>query len=326
MLLLLTLLPAVGCDSATPVAPDGAVITISANPSQVALNGRSTITVVGRKPDGQPLNPGTEIRLSAERGTIESVVTTDDQGRATATFRADGRTGDVKITASTGGGDTKAETTVLVGQSDSTRPTVLVSVTPSTISFGATAEVTVIARNADGTPINGGRATITTSLGRLEDPTPNIVNGLATTTLAAGQREGTATITAIVGSSAAATTTATIVLDAATAISVTATPSEIDAGKPATIRVTATVTNNRAQPVVGALVTFEAGRGDFEDTQSETTDERGQATKTLTLTAADTTGTFTSFEVTAKTPSSSGSTFLEGTTEVTVNRPSGGGG
>ncbi|HEV2845026.1 MAG TPA: hypothetical protein VG477_09290, partial [Thermoanaerobaculia bacterium] len=81
-----SLLPAMGCDKASPVAPSGSILTISANPSQVGLNGRSTITVVGRKPDGNPLNPGTEIRLSSERGTIDSIVTTDDQGRATATF------------------------------------------------------------------------------------------------------------------------------------------------------------------------------------------------------------------------------------------------
>ena len=323
LLLVLSLLPAVGCDKATPVAPNGAILTISANPSQVALNGRSTITIVGRKPDGQPLNPGTEIRLSAERGTIDSIVTTDDQGRATATFRADGRTGDVKITASTGG-DTMAETTVLVGQSDSTRPTVLVSVTPSTVAIGGEAEVTVIARNADGTPINGGRATLTTSLGRLTDSTPNIVNGTATTTLEAGQREGTATITAIVGSSAAVTTTATIILDLAAGITVTANPASIRSdGGDDRITVTALVTNSRGLPVEGAVVTFESELGTFDNNTSVRTDEDGEATKVLTVTDGQIPPSTQNFEITVQTTSSSGG-FIDETTTVRIIRPTGG--
>src|SRR4051794_1722324 len=93
LLLSLAVLALVGCDKATPVAPDGTVLIVSANPSKVSLNGTSTITVVGRRPDGNPLNPGTEIRLSVDKGTIDSIVTADSGGRATAIYRADGRSG-----------------------------------------------------------------------------------------------------------------------------------------------------------------------------------------------------------------------------------------
>src|SRR3954470_8150436 len=123
LLLVVSLLPVAGCDKATPVAPSGTVLTISANPTQIALNGTSTITVVGRKPDGNPLNPGTEIRLTAERGTISSLVTTDSNGTASATFHADGRSGAVKVSAATGSGDAKAETSVQVGQATDQKPT-----------------------------------------------------------------------------------------------------------------------------------------------------------------------------------------------------------
>ncbi|HEY9419836.1 MAG TPA: invasin domain 3-containing protein, partial [Thermoanaerobaculia bacterium] len=260
----MSLLPAVGCDKATPVAPDGTILTISANPSQVALNGRSTITVVGRKPDGNPLNPGTEIRLTAARGTIDSIVTTDNQGRATATFRADGRAGEVEITASTGGGDTMAETTVQVGLSDTDRPDVLVSVTPSTVAIGTSAEVTVIARNSDGSEVAQGTPVIlTTTLGNISPSRVTVGrDGRATATLNAGQREGTATVTAVVGSSDPATATVEIILDLATGITVTANPSSIpETG--GTITVTALVTNSRGLPVEGALVTFESDLGTF---------------------------------------------------------------
>ena len=316
------MLPSLGCDKATPVAPGGTTLTLSANPSKIGLNGSSTLTIVGRKPDGNPLNPGTEIRLSVDRGTVDPVVTVDSSGRATATLRADGRSGAAKVTARAA--DAMVETTIQIGETDETRPTVLVSVTPSTVALEGEATVTVIARNPDGTPVaRGERVTLTTTLGRLENSQPTIQgNGTATTTLEAGDREGTATITAIVGSSAAATTTATIVLDAATSISVTANPSTIQSDKTTTIEITATVTNNRAQPVVGALVIFETDLGRFTDTTSETTDENGQATKTLTVAPGDIPAASESFRVRVKTPSSSGST-LEGSTQITISRPTG---
>jgi hypothetical protein len=313
-----------GCDKATPVAPSGTILTISANPSQIALNGASTITVVGRKPDGNPLNPGTEIRLSADRGTIAALVTTDSNGTASTVFRADGRQGTAKVTATTGDGEAKAEADIQVGQSTDSKPTVLVSVTPSTIGLNGSAQVTVIARNADGTPVTSGRATLTTTLGSLDNPSPTIRNGTATATLTAGTREGTATVTAIVGSSDAATTTVSIVLDAATAISVTANPASIPSNANSTVVVTATVTDARAQPVQGALVTFQSEVGRFTDNSSVTTDANGQASKTLMVAPADIPTSGDTFQVTAKTPSSTGSTFLENSTTVRIVRPTGG--
>ena len=124
------------------------------------------------------------------------------------------------------GGNVMVMTTVQVGQAEGDRPTVLVSVTPSTIELDGTAEITVVARNADGTPVaRGERVTLTTTLGTIRPANPTIgANGTATATLEAGDREGTATITAIVGSSAPATAMAMVVLDAATAISVTVNP------------------------------------------------------------------------------------------------------
>jgi hypothetical protein len=319
-LLLCLLAPLLGCDKATPVAPTGTTLTISANPTKIGLTGSSTITVVGRKPDGNPLNPGTEIRLSADRGTVSpSVVEVDSNGRATATFRADGRIGAAKVTAATA--DATVDATIQVGDTDESKPTVLVSITPSTISLNATATVTVIARNADGTPVaRGERVLLTTTLGTLTNSQPTIQgSGTATTTLNAGSREGTATITAIYGSSAAATTTATIVVDLATAISVTANPSSVSAAAATTqITVTATVTNSRAQAVAGALVTFETELGKFADNTAVTTNSQGQASKILTVVKSDIPALTESFKVKAKTPVGSGN--LEGTTTITINR------
>ena len=99
---------ALACDAATPTAPTGTILTISANPSQIGINGNSQITVIGRRPDGNPLNPGTEIFFSTSIGSVApTVVAVDDDGVARATLRGDGRVGTANVTASTstsGGG------------------------------------------------------------------------------------------------------------------------------------------------------------------------------------------------------------------------------
>jgi len=154
-----------GCDKATPVAPAGTVLTISANPTQIALNGTSTITVVGRKPDGNPLNPGTEIRLTAERGTIASIVTVDSSGTAITTFHADGRSGDVKVSAATGGGDAKAETSITVGNG---AKTITLQPTPTTLpSTGGAVSLLAVIRDSSGQLLPNQGVNFTTDLGTL---------------------------------------------------------------------------------------------------------------------------------------------------------------
>lgn len=165
LLLVVSLLPVAGCDKATPVAPSGTILTISANPSQIALNGTSTITVVGRKPDGNPLNPGTEIRLTAERGTIASIVTVDSSGTATTTFHADGRSGDVKVSAATGGGDAKAETSITVGNG---AKTITLQPTPTTLpSTGGDVSLLAVIRDSSGQLLPNQGVNFTTDLGTL---------------------------------------------------------------------------------------------------------------------------------------------------------------
>jgi hypothetical protein len=315
-----SLLPVAGCDKATPVAPTGTILTISANPSQIALNGTSTITVVGRKPDGNPLNPGTEIRLSSDIGTIASIVTTDSSGAATTVFHADSRTGTAKIMATTGGGDAKAEADIQVGSGSGSKPvTPLVSVSPNNVAVNGTATVTVIARNADGTPAAAGQPVIlTTTLGMLRNSQPlTDANGTATTKLDAGAQSGTATITAIFGSSDAATAMLTI-RDAATDISVQANPSTVPSSGTGTtpITLTAFVTNSQGLALQGAPVTFSTDRGTLSTTGTVFTDTTGVATNMLSLTQAQINGASV-VNVTAKTPSGSGA-LLSSSTQITV--------
>ncbi len=91
-----------GCDRPTPVAPGEAGLTISANPTRIEVDGRSTITVIARKADGNPVNRGTEINFSSSLGTIDTLVKTDDRGIAESILRGDGTVGMATVEASSG--------------------------------------------------------------------------------------------------------------------------------------------------------------------------------------------------------------------------------
>lgn len=316
LLLSLAIFALAGCDKATPVAPDGTVLVVSANPSKVSLNGTSTITIIGRRPDGNPLNPGTEIRLSVDKGTIDSIVSVDSNGRATATYHADGRSGTAKITAATGAGTVMATTDVQVGESTDTKPTLIVSASPNNVPVNGTSTITVIARNSDGTPVSAGSQVILTStLGSLNPSRPTTrSDGTATSTLSAGTQPGTATVSAILGSSDAATTSVTI-RDAAVAISLQADSQTVPASG-GTITFSAFVTNSQGQPLQGAAVTFQSERGTFSNTGVVFTDTNGIAKNELTVTQSQLAGV-PSFRVTARTASGTGQ-LLESTTVITV--------
>jgi hypothetical protein len=101
---LLLLAPALlwGCDSADPVAPEGSILTLSAAPDRISSNGTSIITVVARKANGFPVNPGTTIHLSTTRGTIPSSAQTDDDGVAEVVLRGNGAIGTAVVKANAG--------------------------------------------------------------------------------------------------------------------------------------------------------------------------------------------------------------------------------
>ena len=60
VVLALCLLVSPACDSVNPVAPEGSVLSVSVSPTFIELTGVAEVTVVARKPNGQPVNPGTE--------------------------------------------------------------------------------------------------------------------------------------------------------------------------------------------------------------------------------------------------------------------------
>lgn len=308
----------VGCDSANPVAPSGTILTISASPTQIGLNGESVITVIGRRPDGNPIHPGTEVRFSSTLGIIDAIVEADERGIAVARLRADGRSGTATVEASTGvgggeGGGAVATTDVVIGESDDTRPQLLVSANPDNIPVQGESVITVIARRPDGTPLGAGfEVILTTTLGTLVPSRPVTgADGVATSNLLAGDQAGTATVTAILGASAPVETQVTI-REAATDISVQANPQTV-APSGGTVELSAFVTDSQGQPLQGAPVTFNSQRGTLASTDVQFTNTNGLATNTLTVTEQQLQGV-ASFEVQASTPSGTGDLITDTTT------------
>lgn len=275
-----------GCDSANPTAPDNTVLFITANPTQIALNGSSQVTVTGFKPDGNPLNPGTQIIFEATFGVVQpSIASVDNNGRATATFTSDGtfppppppppgggsssQTATATVTASlitTGGGgggggmggdmggsggsgSGLGSVTVEI-QIGETKPTLTITVSPNTLSIDDTADVLVRARRADGSNFGaGGRVELRTNLGQLEET--NLVtdsSGEARTRFLAGDQTGTATITGSVESSDEVTADVMIENQVPTLI-ISANPESIPLGETNSSEITIIARDNNNTPL-----------------------------------------------------------------------------
>ena len=185
------------------MAPSGTILSISANPSRIALNGTSTITIIGRKPDGNPLNPGTEIRLGASLGSVPSFVTADRNGSATAIFHSDGRLGTATITAETGSATGSGPPTTSDSSGDSSglssasvsiqvgnaAKTIIFQPTPTTLpATGGKVNLLAIVRDANGQALPNQAVNFTTDLGTLRS------RGATVTTDALGQAKDVLTL------------------------------------------------------------------------------------------------------------------------------------
>lgn len=293
------------CSKGNPLAPPGTLLTITASPSRIGLDGTATIIVTGRRPDGNPLPRGTEIRFSASLGTIDTLVGTDGSGVARAILRADGRSGTATVTASAG--DAEATIDVTIGEPPEAAPQVTVSVNPDNIPVGedSSATVTIIVRNNDSSPAGAGLEVIlTTTLGTLNPERPlTDSSGIAKTTLFAGLQSGTAEITAFVGNSDPDTTTLTI-RESAADISLQPNPASIPRTD-TNIALLAFVSDSQGLPLQGQAVTFRSELGRFEGSNVAFTNTNGQAQVTLAVTQGDL-GNRPSFTVTAETPTGNG--------------------
>ena len=299
---------ALACDSASPVAPSGSVLSVTANPTQIPLtSGSSRITVTGFKPDGNPLNPGTRILVSTDLGNLfhetsgEQVTTIEvgADGQAVALLRGDGRAGPATVTATlTTGGEASATATVTIGATDTDRPSLIIGANPTTIAVGALSRISLLGRNSDNTPVSAGqRIRLTANLGTLvadggnaNSPTISSVttdsNGEAFATFVAGDRGGTGGVSAILGTS----DEVSVSIDIRNAIdSLFLSASSQTIGRTtdgSTIEFTAVLQDAQGEPVTGTIVNFLSERGSFNN-NAVASNSQGVAQATLTVRAID---------------------------------------
>lgn len=169
------------CDKGTPVAPEGAILRISAYPTRIAKTGASTITVNLSRTNGQPVNQGTEIRLSSSLGQVDPVVYTDTTGTASAVLHGDGTVGTATVTAFSGATE-GATTEIAVGQ---LAASMSFQVTPSSVpESGGILDLLALIRDDQSQPLpeaqvnfrsevgtlaSGGRFLVTNSQGEARD-------------------------------------------------------------------------------------------------------------------------------------------------------------
>jgi len=281
------LLYSTGCDSASnPVAPTGSVLTVTANPTFVGLSGSSTITISGFKPDGNPLNPGTQINLSTSQGAIPSLVVADDSGRATATFTADERVGTATVTASLPGNEATATAMVEIGEQ---RPVLEISSNPSTVAVGKTATVTVVARDFNGFALpNDGPIVLTAANGTIPRQVFTNSSGVAEGEFqSTGDGSANGSVSAFLRNSE--TVQIEIVIrDAVSSIDLTLNTRSVERQDPPgdTVNLLAIVRNAQGNPVQSISVTFIADVGSLSQV-SVPTNAQGQAASIITVTAND---------------------------------------
>jgi hypothetical protein len=164
-LLLLAALGVWGCDKASPVAPEGSVLTISASPNRIASNGTAQITVTARKSNGFPVNPGTTVFLSTTRGSIPESGRTDDNGVVHATLSGNGESGKATVKANAGA----AEEAMIDVQIGIFAASLTLQASPSSIpTSGAVIDLVALVRDDAGQPLPGAVVNFTTQLGTLQ--------------------------------------------------------------------------------------------------------------------------------------------------------------
>lgn len=153
-----------GCDSASPVAPAGSLLSISAAPDRISSDGSSQITVVARKASGFPVNPGTTIFLSTTRGSLPASAQTDDEGVVRAVLQGNGDIGTAIVKANAGA----AEEAMIEVQIGIRAASVTLQTTPSSIpETGGKLALVALVRDDQGQPLRDVLVNFTTEVGIL---------------------------------------------------------------------------------------------------------------------------------------------------------------
>jgi hypothetical protein len=190
------------CQKVPLLAPSGSTIVLTASNNAVAANGTVDIIAQLLEPAGTPPHPGTHVTFMTTLGVVEpDEATTDINGRAKVTFRANGANGTANITASSGGATSGANGSVRISVGTGAVGRINLNASPNPISAGGGATtITAGVVDINGNALAGAPVSFATSAGAL---TASLVNtdalGNAQTTLTTSVE---ATVTATVGVSA----------------------------------------------------------------------------------------------------------------------------
>jgi hypothetical protein len=322
------LLPLLACDKPTPVAPLGTTLTMSANPTRISINDQdSAITVIVRKEDGTPVNPGTQVNFSTTLGIVDEVAETNEVGVAVAQLVGDGRVGVATITASSGAAGA-ATVEVQVG---SLAASITLSATPKNLPReGGSIGLLTLVRDDTGAPLADAVVNFLSDIGSLDSEGAAIrtnIDGEARDTLVVAQVDLSVlddsffevlAQTAGPGGGLIESFEEIQISGVASSIVLSVNPGSVpEAGGKATLLTI--VRDSLGDGLKGALVTFQTELGDLASGGSLIeTDDKGEVRDTLTVTQADLDAfNGNSFTVTAQT-GGLGGVILEETDSVQI--------
>ena len=238
-----------GCDSVPLLAPTGSTVRVVVADASIA-NGDSTVVKAAvTELAGTPVHDGTVVTFSTTLGAIDPAESQTSRGQASATLTAGTQSGIAEVAAYSGGAVSEA-VEVAVGAA-------------------AVASVHLSAQPASLPPGGGAAVLLATVLDAAQNRLPNVTVAFAAsagalrdrvvTTDGSGEARTvlrTTTAAEVTASAGGADATAAIEVDAATAISISATPARPTAGQAVSFEV-ALVNESRA--VAGASIAFGDG-------------------------------------------------------------------
>ncbi len=196
--------------------------------------------------------------------------------------------------------------------------TLTVTANPSKIEIFGSSQITILARKADGTPVNEGtEVSLSTNLGTIAELVRTDAGGVARATLEGDGRIGTATVQAFSGAAGEAMLDVQIGALAAF-MELTAQPSVIPReGGSSTI--TATAIDTDGLPIAGANITFSSEIGALESGgQVLQANQNGQVTDVVTVAPEDLASLADDFFLITATTSGDGGAPIEEVVEITV--------
>ncbi len=260
-------------------------LLLFANPSTLPVGGTSLLTVIARDADGDPAGPGQRIELETDLGSVPTEIFTDADGEAEVLFSAGDLPGRATVTAVLDASEPASVELTILEVPDAQ---LLILASPSIISVGGTSQITVIARDTQGTPLGGGRRIrLVADLGALDSEevfTDDL--GEAAAVFSAGPLAGSGTVTAIMSGSEPVQVLLAI-RDAPAALSLQASPAVIPRMPGGiTVELTASILNAQGLPFPNHPVQFESERG-FLDSGVDLSNSLGVAETLLMVRAID---------------------------------------